>query len=146
MTARVAPDPDFAARVRDSFAKQRVMSTIGARVTHVAPGEVDVELPTREDLAQQNGFVHAGIIATIADSACGYAAYTLMPAAADVLSIEFKLNLLAPAVGATIVARARVLRAGRTITVCRADVHAVNDGAEKLVATMVGTMMTVARG
>jgi uncharacterized protein (TIGR00369 family) len=136
-------DPDFAARVRTSFADQRVMATIGAALTHVGPGEVDITLPFRDDLTQQDGFLHAGMLATVADSACGYAAYTLMPAAANVLSIEFKINMLAPAVGSSVVARARVLRAGRTITVCRADVFSLREGEEKLVASMVGTMMTV---
>lgn len=137
-------DPDYDARVRTSFAAQRVMATIGAALTHVGPGEVDITLPFREDLTQQDGFLHAGMLATVADSACGYAAYTLMPATANVLSIEFKINMLAPAVGSRVVARARVLRAGRTITVCRADVYALREGVEKLVASMVGTMMTVA--
>ena len=136
-------DPEYAARVRTSFAAQRVMATIGAALTHVGPGEVDITLPFREDLTQQDGFLHAGMLATVADSACGYAAYTLMPATANVLSIEFKINMLAPAVGTSVTARARVVRAGRTITVCHADVFALRDGPEKLVASMVGTMMTV---
>ena len=136
-------DPDFAARVRTSFAAQRVMATIGAALTHVGPGEVDITLAFRDDLTQQDGFLHAGMLATVADSACGYAAYTLMPAAANVLSIEFKINMLAPALGSSVVARARVLRAGRTITVCRAEVFSLREGEEKLVASMVGTMMTV---
>ena len=136
-------DPEYAARVRTSFGEQRVMATIGASLTHVGPGEVDITLPFRDDLTQQDGFLHAGMLATVADSACGYAAYTLMPATANVLSIEFKINMLAPAVGSSVVARARVIRAGRTITVCHADVFALRDGQEKLVASMVGTMMTV---
>jgi uncharacterized protein (TIGR00369 family) len=136
-------DPDFEIRVRQSFGEQRAMSTIGASLGVVAAGAVDLILPFREDLTQQDGFLHAGIIATIADSACGYAAHSLMPATARVLSIEFKLNLLSPAVGERFEARGRVLRAGKTITVCRADVAAIVGGAEKLVATMTGTMMTV---
>lgn len=139
----VPQDPDFEARVRHSFAQQAVMSTIGARLLRVAPGEVDVELPFRADLTQQNGFLHAGIVATILDSACGYAAFTLMPADAGVLSIEFKVNLLAPAQGERIVARARVVRAGRTISVCQADAFALRDREERHVATLTGTMMTV---
>ena len=119
------------------------MATIGARLLRVAPGEVDIELPFRADLTQQNGFLHAGIVATVLDSACGYAAFTLMPAEAGVLSIEFKVNLLAPAQGERIVARARVVRAGRTVTVCQADAFAVRDGEERHVSTMTGTMMTV---
>jgi uncharacterized protein (TIGR00369 family) len=140
-----AEDPEFETRVRLSFAEQRVMATIGASLGVVEPGAVDVILPFREDLTQQDGFIHAGIVAAVADSACGYAAHSLMPAAARVLSIEFKLNLLSPAVGERLEARGRVLRAGRTITVCRADVSAITGKSEKLVATMVGTMMTVGR-
>ena len=119
------------------------MALMGASLGTVAPGEVDVILPFRDDLTQQDGFLHAGVVAAISDSACGYAAHSLMPATARVLSIEFKLNLLAPAVGERLEARGRVIRAGRTITVCRADVVAVTGATEKLVATMTGTMMTV---
>ena len=136
-------DPDFESRVRASFRKQRVMETIGARLARVAPGEVDVELPFREDLTQQHGFLHAGIVGTVMDSAAGYAAFTLMPADAGVLSIEFKVNLLAPARGERVIARARVVRAGRTITVCAADAFAVQDGAERHVSSMTATMMTI---
>jgi uncharacterized protein (TIGR00369 family) len=132
-----APDPQFELVVRDSFARQTLMSTIGAEMTRVAPGEVTIELPFRDGLAQQNGFLHAGVVTAIADSACGYAAQTLMPAGKDVLTVEFKLNLLAPAVGDRFIAVATVVRAGRTLTVVRADVHAGG----KLVATMLGTMI-----
>jgi uncharacterized protein (TIGR00369 family) len=137
------PDPDFESRVRASFAKQAAMDTIGARLTRVAAGEVDLELDCRPDLAQQHGFMHAGIVATALDSACGYAAFTLMPADAGVLSIEFKVNLLAPARGERIVVRARVVRAGRTVTVCSGDAFAVQDGRERHVSTMTATMMTI---
>ena len=136
-------DPEFESRVRASFAKQRAMATIGATILRVAPGEVDLELPFRSDLTQQHGFLHAGIIATLADSACGYAALSLMAPGAGVLSIEYKLNLLAPATGSRMIARASVLRAGRTVTVCRGDVFAVTDSGEKLVAAMQATMMSV---
>lgn len=142
--AALAPqDPDFESRVRTSFGKQHFMATIGARIVRVAPGEVDVEVGMRDDLVQQHGFLHAGVVSSAADSACGYAALSLMPAGAAVLSIEFKTNLLAPATGDRIVARARVIRAGRTVTVCWADVVAVAGDTERLVATMVATMMTV---
>jgi uncharacterized protein (TIGR00369 family) len=137
------PDPDYEARVRQSFAKQRVMETIGARLTRVAPGEVDVELPFGEALTQQHGFIHAGILATVLDSACGYAAFTLMPADAGVLSIEFKVNLLAPAHGERIRVRGRVVRAGRTISVAQADAFAVREGHERHCTTMIATLMTV---
>jgi len=138
-----APDADVAARVRASFAKQRLMATIGALVDDVAPGRVTLRLPFRDDLTQQHGFLHAGTIAALADSACGYAALSMMPPEADVLSVEFKINMLAPATGEAIVARATVIRPGRTIMVCRADVHAIAGGSEKLVAAMQGTMMVV---
>lgn len=136
-------DPNFDARVRASFGRQRLMTTIGALVDEVAPGRVVLRLPFREDLTQQHGFLHAGTIAALADSACGYAALTLMPSDAGVLSVEFKINMLAPAKGDAIVARAEVVRAGRTIMVCRADVVSVLGAAEKLVAAMQGTMMVV---
>ncbi|HLL83180.1 MAG TPA: PaaI family thioesterase [Longimicrobium sp.] len=136
-------DPGFEARVRAGFQRQQVMATLGARLTRVAPGETEIELPFRAALAQQHGFLHAGIVTTILDSACGGAAFSLMPADAEVLSIEFKTNLLATARGELLVARARVVRAGRTITVCQADGVMVDGGREVLVATMTATMMTV---
>lgn len=136
-------DPDFEARVRRSFEKQRVMQTMGVTIERIAPGEVDLKLPFREDLTQQHGFLHAGVITTVADSACGYAALTLMPPGAAVLSIEFKVNLLAPAKGEAIVARGRVVKAGRTVSVVHGDVFALDGGQEKLVSTLVGTMMVV---
>lgn len=139
----VKAEPGFEQRVRDSFARQKAMATIGARLLRVAPGEVDIDVPVREDLTQQHGFLHAGITATVLDSACGYAAFTLMPADAAVLSVEFKINMLAPARGERVVARARVKKAGRTISVCDADAYAVTSGSEKLVASMTGTMMCV---
>jgi uncharacterized protein (TIGR00369 family) len=144
VTAFAPRDPDFEPRVRASFAAQRVMRTIGASLARLAPGEVDINLEIADEFTQQNGFVHAGIVATIADSACGYAALSLMAPGKDVVSVEFKLNLLAPSVGDRLVARARVLRSGKTISVCRADVSALRNGEERLVATMLGTMMSVA--
>jgi uncharacterized protein (TIGR00369 family) len=119
------------------------MRTLGARLTRVAPGETEVTLPFREDLTQQHGFLHAGIVTTIADSACGYAAFSLMPPDAAVLTVEYKVSLLAPARGDALVARGRVIRAGRTLTVCVGEVVALSDGAEKAVATMLATMMTL---
>src|SRR5688500_6880893 len=130
-------------RVRDSFARQRFMQTLGASVESVGDGTVVLRLPVRDALTQQHGFMHAGAIATLADSACGYAALTKMPPDAAVLSIEFKVNMLAPAVGEALIARAGVIRAGRTVMVCRSDVYAVKGGEEKLVAAMQGTMMVV---
>lgn len=136
-------DPDFERRVRASFADQRVMTTLGASLAHVAPGEVDVVLPFRADLSQQHGFMHAGITTTIVDSACGYAALSLMPADAAVLTIEFKVNLLAPGQGERFLARGRVLKPGKTVTVATGEVVAVTGGEEKLVATMTATIMCV---
>lgn len=137
------PDPDFDARVRASFAKQRLMATIGAVVDEVRPGHVTLRMPFREELTQQHGFLHAGTIAALGDSACGYAALSLMPKDAGVLSIEFKVNMLAPAKGDAIVARAEVIRPGRNIMVCRADVFSRMDGTDKLIAAMQATMMVV---
>jgi uncharacterized protein (TIGR00369 family) len=138
-----AAAPGFEERVRASFGRQAAMATIGARLLKVEPGLVDIALPWRDDLTQQGGVLHAGMVAAVLDSACGYAALTLMPDDAEVVSVEFKLNLLAPAKGERIVARARVRKAGRTLTVCDADGYAVTGSEEKLVATMTGTMMRV---
>ena len=141
MAAETAPfSPD---RVRASFAKQRVMATIGATLERVERGEVTIAMPPNPSLTQQHGYLHAGIIATIADSACGYAALSIMPDDAAVLSIEFKTNMLAPADGERFIARGKVIKPGRTIMVCDATVHAVRKDGEKLVATMTGTMMVV---
>ncbi|MCA1635555.1 MAG: PaaI family thioesterase [Acidobacteria bacterium] len=138
------PDPNFEARVRESFERQRVMETIGARLKRVEPGGVEIELPFRHDLTQQHGYLHAGIVTTVVDSACGYAAMSLTPPGAEIVSVEFKINLLSPATGDLLVARALVKRAGRNITVCAGDAF-MSGGAqeEKLVATMLATMMTV---
>ncbi|HVQ56744.1 MAG TPA: PaaI family thioesterase [Pyrinomonadaceae bacterium] len=130
-------DPDFERRVHGNFEQQRVMKLIGAELGTVEPGVVEITVPFREDLTQQDGYIHAGIVTTILDSACGYAAYTLMPAGSSVLSVEFKVNLLAPAKGATITARAEVKRSGRTLTVCSADAFAD----DSLCATMLATMI-----
>lgn len=143
MSAFTPRDPAYAERVRESFGRQRLMATIGAELTSVAPGEITIEMPFREDLTQQHGFLHAATVTAIVDSACGYAASSLMPAEAAVLSIEFKMNMLAPAMGEHFIAIGRVTKAGRTITVVNGDCFAVQGGDKKLVATMVGTMMTV---
>jgi len=138
-------NPSFAREVEDSFTREPIMKLIGARLSLVEPGIVEITLPNRADLLQQNGYLHAGIITTIADSASGCAAYTLMPAGSNVLSVEFKVNLLRPAQGETFVARAEVIKAGKTLTVVRADVFAMNEGEERqLVATMQGTMICIA--
>jgi uncharacterized protein (TIGR00369 family) len=136
-------DPSFESRVRASFARQQLLATLGASLARVAPGEVDIALPFRAALSQQHGFLHAGALTSIVDTACGYAALTLMPPGAAVLSVEFKVNLLAPGKGDSFLARGRVLKAGRTISVCTGEVHASGRGEERLVATMSATMMTV---
>jgi uncharacterized protein (TIGR00369 family) len=143
MQATPPPDPDVAQRVAASFQQQTIMSTIGASLLSVAPGAVEIGLPFRADLCQQDGFLHAGIVTTIVDSACGYAAYTYMPNAARVLSVEFKVNFLTPAVGDRLVARGKVVRAGRTITVCAGEVVAYTGEAKRIVALMQATMMCV---
>ena len=135
-------DPLFEARVRDSFAKQTFMATLGATLVRIAPGEVTIALPVRAALAQQHGSVHAGAVTSVLDSAAGYAALSLMPAGAAVLSVEFKVNLLEPAVGERIEARGRVVRSGRTLSTCTAEAWALDAaGNERLVATLLGTMM-----
>lgn len=142
--ARHAPvDPHFADRVAESFSRQTVMALFNASLARVEPGAVDIQLPFRPDLCQQHGFLHAGVVTTIADSACGYAALTLMPAGSGVLSVEFKINLLAPAAGERFLARGRVVRAGRTVTVCTGEVIAHQHDAETPVALMQATMMTM---
>ena len=130
-------DADFEGRVRRSFSGQKVMRLIGAELTLVEPGIVEIHIPTRDDLTQQDGFMHAGIVTSVLDSACGYAAYTLMPADSRVLSVEFKVNLLTPAAGDLVTARAEVKRFGKTLTVCTAD--AIADG--NICATMLATMI-----
>jgi uncharacterized protein (TIGR00369 family) len=133
-------DPAFEARVRESFARQSHMATLGVTIERVAPGEVDLALPYDPRFCQQNGYLHAGAIASLADSASGYAAYSLAAPDTDVLAVEFKINLLAPARGDRFLACARVLRSGRTLTVCHVDVYAA--GSEPtLVATMLSTVI-----
>lgn len=136
-------DPNFDARVRESFARQRVMQTLGIVIERLVPGEIGLLMPYAEAYTQQHGFVHAGIMTTALDSACGYAAFSLMPADADVLTVEFKTNLLAPAKGSHFTFRARVVKPGRMITVCDAQAYAHGNDGEKLVATMTGTLMAL---
>jgi uncharacterized protein (TIGR00369 family) len=136
-------DPNFDARVRESFARQRVMQSLGIVIERLAPGEIELAMPYAEAYTQQHGFMHAGIMTTALDSACGYAAFSLMPADADVLTIEFKTNLLAPAKGSRFTFRARVIKPGRTITVCDAQAYVHGDDGEKLVVTMTGTLMAL---
>ena len=144
MSSQFEPrDPDFVERVTRSFDAQTVMHTLNATLSRVDPGEVEIELPYQASLTQQDGFLHAGISSTILDSACGYAAFSLMPAEARVLTIEFKINLLAPADGERFRASGRVRKTGRSVSVAEGELHALQKGAERLVATMVGTLMAV---
>jgi uncharacterized protein (TIGR00369 family) len=133
----------FERKIRESFGRQAFMATIGAELASVTHGAVEIRLPFGRHLTQQNDFLHAGVITSVLDSACGYAALSVAPENAGVLSVEFKVNLLAPAVGEALVARAQVKRAGRTLTVCTADAFAVNQGNEKLIAIMQATIMNM---
>lgn len=126
-----ARDPDFEQRIRDSFARQQVMSFLGATLDHVAPGIAQISLPYRPELSQQHGFFHGGIVGTIGDSAAGYAGYTLMPADASVLTVEYKLNLMAPADGDRLIARGKVIRPGRNLVITEAEVFVSKEGREK---------------
>jgi uncharacterized protein (TIGR00369 family) len=136
-----AADPDFAARVRDSFSRQAAMRLIGARLVRLEPGLAEIELSYREDLTQQHGFFHGGITSMIADSAGGYAAYSLFPAGSSILTVEYKINLLAPADGERLVATGRVIKPGRTLTVCALDVAAIKDGKATPIAHGLQTLM-----
>ena len=135
-------NPAFAEEIKESFAKQTIMGLIRAELTRVEPGIIEITLPYRADLTQQHGYLHAGIVTTIADSACGYAAYTLMPPNSEVLSVEFKVNFLRPAKGEVFLASAEVVKSGKTLSVVRADVFALDKtGARELIATMLATMI-----
>lgn len=136
-------DPAYAERVSASFARQRVMQYLGADLAEVRPGYCRIHLPFRPELTQQHGYIHAGVVGTIADSAGGYAGYTLMPADSSVLTVEYKLNLLAPARGERLVAEGHVIRAGRTLVVCRAEVSAQHGETRALCATLLQTLMTM---
>lgn len=130
-------------RVGNTFSRQAFMSTLGADLAAVVEGGVEIRLPFSPNLTQQNGYLHAGVITAVLDSACGYAALSVAPEDREVLTVEFKVNLLAPAAGEVFAARAQVKKAGRTLTVCAADAFAISDGREKLVATMLATIMAV---
>ncbi len=136
-------DADFEARIRASFARQSIMTTLGARLTRIAPGEVEITLPFADHILQQHGFVHAGVVATIADSAAGYAGLTLMPKGAGVLTAEFKINLLAPAAGDRLVAQGRVIKSGRSLTIAEADVFAEEGATRKHAARLTATLMSM---
>jgi uncharacterized protein (TIGR00369 family) len=136
-------NPDFREIATETFARQRAMRTLGISMARLEPGEVDLAMAYSPDFTQQNGFVHAGIITAGLDTACGIAAFTLMPAGSEILTVEFKTNLLAPAIGTRFLFRAAVIKPGRTLTICEARAYAERDGAEHLVATMTGTLMAL---
>jgi uncharacterized protein (TIGR00369 family) len=138
-------NPDYRAVSTDTFDRQPAMHTLGITIARLEPGEVDLSMPYSPAWTQQNGFVHAGVITAGLDNACGIAAFTLMPADTDILTVEFKTNLLAPAKGERFIFRARVVKPGRTLTVCDAQAFAEHDGTESLIATMTGTLMALAR-
>ena len=137
-------DTEYQRRVRESFARQGLIKHLGAELVSLEPGGAEIRVPFRWELTQQHGYFHAGVTGTIADSACGYAAYTLMPADSSVLTVEYKMNLLAPADGEELVARARVVRSGRMLKVCTADVFVRKGGAENHCATVLSTIMCMA--
>jgi uncharacterized protein (TIGR00369 family) len=143
MTAFTFLDPNFESRVRANFTRQSMLSTLGGEVGMVCPGEVHLLMPFGSHLTQQDGFLHAGVVATLMDSACGYAAFSLMPADARVLSVEFKVNLLAPARGERFRAEGRVVKAGRTITVCEGKAFSIHNEEEALCALMQATMICI---
>lgn len=140
-------NPDFETVVRDSFASQPVLELVGASLTRIEPGEVELEVPFRRELTQQQGLLHAGVSTTAIDTACGYAALTLMPSGSEVVSVNVNVSLLAPAVGGDLVARGHVVKSGRTITFTEGAAYIrAEDGTEKKVASMTATMMRVERG
>ena len=136
-------NPDYAQRVQSSFDRQQAMKLLGAKLARLAPGECEIELSYRPELTQQHGYFHGGIIGTIADSAGGYAAFSLMPADSSVLTVEYKMNLLAPGDGDHLIARGRVVKAGRTLVVTQIDVFVSKAGRETLCATLLETLMTM---
>lgn len=141
MASFAAKDPDYAARVRSSFERQGIMAHLGATLAEVAPGYCEIHLPYAPELSQQHGYYHGGVVGTIADSAAGYAGYSLMPADSSVLTVEYKLNLMSPAEGEVLVARGQVIKPGRTLIITRADVSVTRDGEDKLCATLLQTLM-----
>ena len=145
MTRYQPKNPEFRKVASDTFERQRAMKTLGISIARLEPGEVELAMAYSSDFTQQNGFVHAGIITAGLDSACGIAAFTLMPVGSDILTVEFKTNLLAPARGQRFAFRATVVKPGRTLTVCEGRAYAEHEGVETLVATMTGTLMALPR-
>ena len=143
MTGFEPRNPDYRKVATSTFERQQAMRTLGVSLVRLEPGEVELSMPYSQAWTQQDGFVHAGIITAGLDNACGIAAFTLMPQGADILTVEFKTNLLAPAKGERFFFRAHVVKAGRTLTVCEASAFAQTGGAENLIATMTGTLMAL---
>lgn len=143
MNAIAPPDPNYATRVPASFERQQIMAWVGAKLTPLAPGQCEITLPRKPELTQQHGYIHRGIIGTIGDTAGGYTAFTLMPHDASVLTVEFKMNIMAPADGEQLIVRGEVIRAGRSLVVARADVFAVNGDKETHCASLLQTLMTI---
>ena len=139
----VARDPEFAEKVRASFSRQGLMRLLGAELVSVAAGAAEIRVAFREELSQQHGYFHGAVTGAIADSSAGYAAFSLTPSGSSVLTVEYKMNTLAPAQGEALLARGSVIRAGRTLTVCKSDVFAIRSGAESLCATMLTTIMVL---
>lgn len=136
-------DPDFEKRVRESFSRQGFMDFIGAEITEIGPGYCEIQVPYKRELSQQHGFFHAGIIGTLADNSGGYAAFTLMPSDASILTVEYKLNLIAPGDGELLIGRGQVIKAGSTLTICRPEVFIVKNGVQTLCATALMTLITL---
>jgi uncharacterized protein (TIGR00369 family) len=136
-------DPDFERRVRESFNRQAFMALVGAHISELKPGFCEIQVPYKRELSQQHGFFHGGIVGTVADNAGGYAAFTLMPSDASILTVEYKINLVAPGDGERLVAQARVIKAGRTLTLCGSDVFVVKYGAQTLCASALVTLMAL---
>ena len=136
-------DKNYRNKVQESFDRQRAMKSLGVTIENIEPGRIELKMPYLEEYTQQHGFVHAGILSTAMDSACGYAAFSLMPEESAVLTIEYKLNLLAPAKGDFFLLIGEVLKAGRTVIVCQAEAYSNEEGEQKLVAQMTGTMMMI---
>ena len=143
MSNPLSPDPDFESRVRASFAQQGLLNTFNGKITLISPGELHIEAPFDERFTQQDNYLHAGVVTTLMDSACGYASYTLMPADSRVLTVEFKVNFLSPAQGEHFRAEGRVVKSGKTITVCEGKFFANQNDQEKLIAMMQATMMCI---
>ena len=136
-------NPDFENKIRDSFSRQGFMDFIGAEMTDIGPGYCEIQVPYKKELSQQHGYFHAGIVGTLADNSGGYAAFTLMPSDATTLTVEYKLNLIAPGDGDLLISRARVIKPGRTLTICRPEVFVVKNGVQTLCATALMTLMTL---